>query len=71
MAYYVNNQSNIHTIINKVTVMENVDSDYKYTINYEIYWLANNLDSNDKPYGYVQFMSHTPNEDNSGYEMHV
>ena len=68
-SYYVNNQSNIHTIINKVTVDENVDSDYKYTINYEIYiGFANNLDSNDKPYGYVQFMSHTPNEDNSGYE---
>ena len=68
-SYYVNNQSNIMSIINKVTVSEAKDSNYKYAINYEIYiGFANNLESNDDPYGYVQFMSHTPNEDSSGYE---
>ena len=63
-------QASIKAIVNKVTITETVDTTYKYEISYEIYiCFDNNLDKpQDGPYGFVQFMSYTPDENTNGYE---
>ena len=69
--YYINNTTNVKDIVYKVTVTENDNgSTYKYTISYEVFVKFNNNfeNPNDGPYGYLQMMGMTPNEDNTGYE---
>ena len=69
-SYYVNNDRGISKIVNQVTITKDKNSQYLYTINYEIYiGFDNNIENpTDGPYGYVKFMSHTPNEGDEGYE---
>ena len=68
--YFINNKSGVKEIVNKVTIISDENSNYKYKISYEIFiGFDNNIENPaDGPYGYVQFMSHTPNEGTDGYE---
>lgn len=74
-SYYINSQ-------NKVTDMkyscditdrgEGYADGYRYELSYAIYiGFENNKGNAEGPYGYVQFMSHTPGETNAGYEKSV
>ena len=69
-SYYVNNSKGINKIVNKVSITTDENAEFLYTISYEVYIGFNNNteNKNEDPYGYVQFMSHTPNEGTDGYE---
>ena len=74
-SYYINNDTNVTGIKYTCDITDRgaeYTDGYRYELSYEIYiGFANNVGSQDGPYGYVQFMSHTPGETNEGYERSV
>ncbi|HHX66688.1 MAG TPA: hypothetical protein GX708_01345 [Gallicola sp.] len=70
-SFYINNWNNCSGVYNCAEVIENPSgSTYAYTISYNIFIaFPNNLDNpQDDSYAYCQFLFHTPEEDNTGYE---
>ncbi|MBQ8559820.1 MAG: hypothetical protein IJ439_07580 [Tyzzerella sp.] len=71
-SYYINNETNVTALGYNCTITDrgaDYTKGYRYKLSYEIYiGFANNVDSEDGPYAYVQMMSCTPGETSEGYE---
>ena len=74
-SYYINNETNVTGMKYACEVTDRgaeYADGYRYKLSYEIYLgFENNKGSQDGPYAYVQFMSHTPGETSEGYERSV